>query len=39
MGKLAIGINLEFVRHADKSFECGTIEQAGKSVDYLKELL
>ncbi len=45
MAKIGLGVNMEFVRHDDKprdivfSLECGTVEQAARSVEHLKALL
>ena len=34
MGEIALGINMEFVRHDDKPFEWGTVDQAEDSIQY-----
>jgi sugar phosphate isomerase/epimerase len=39
MGKLAIGINLEFVRHADKSFEWGVEKAAELGYEYVEPMV
>ncbi len=39
MGKLEIGINLEFVRHGDKSFEWGVDKAAELGYDYVEPLV
>ena len=36
MGKVHIGVNLEFVRHADKSFEAGVEKAAELGYDYIE---
>ena len=36
MGKVYIGINLEFVRHADKSFEAGVEKAAELGYEYIE---
>jgi sugar phosphate isomerase/epimerase len=39
MGKVAIGINLEFVRHADKSFEWGVEKAAELGYEYVEPMV
>ena len=39
MGKVAIGINMEFVRHADKSFEWGVRKAAELGYDYVEPMV
>ena len=36
MGKLSIGVNLEFVRHADKTFEWGVEKAAELGYEYVE---
>jgi sugar phosphate isomerase/epimerase len=36
MGKVYIGVNLEFVRHADKSFEAGVEKAAELGYEYIE---
>jgi len=36
MGKVHIGVNLEFVRHADKSFEAGVEKAAQLGYEYIE---
>ena len=36
MGKVHIGVNLEFVRHADKSFEAGVEKAAELGYEYIE---
>lgn len=38
MGEISLGLNLEFVRDEDKTFEFG-VEQAAKSYDHLRGLM
>lgn len=35
--KFKIAVNMEFVRSADKSVECGTIDQAARSLAFLRK--
>jgi sugar phosphate isomerase/epimerase len=39
MGKIKIGINLEFVRHADKNFEWGVEKAAELGYDYVEPMV
>ena len=39
MGKLAIGINLEFVRHDDKPFEWGVAKAAELGYEYVEPMV
>ena len=39
MGKLAIGINLEFVRHDDKPFEWGVAKAAELGFEYVEPMV
>jgi sugar phosphate isomerase/epimerase len=39
MGKLSIGVNLEFVRHADKSFEWGVEKAAELGYEYVEPMV
>ena len=39
MGKIGIGINLEFVRHEDKSFEWGVNKAAELGYEYVEPML
>jgi sugar phosphate isomerase/epimerase len=39
MGKIAIGINLEFVRHNDKPFEWGVQKAAELGYDYVEPMV
>lgn len=39
MGKIGIGINLEFVRHADKSFEWGVEKAAELGYEYVEPMV
>ncbi|MHC4658351.1 MAG: sugar phosphate isomerase/epimerase family protein [Planctomycetota bacterium] len=39
MGKLSIGINLEFVRHEDKSFEWGVGKAAELGYEYVEPMV
>ncbi len=39
MAKISIGINLEFVRHEDKSFEWGVAKAAELGYDYVEPML
>ncbi len=39
MGKIAIGVNMEFVRHADKSFEWGVAKAAELGYDYVEPMV
>lgn len=39
MAKLAIGVNMEFVRHADKSFEWGVEKAAQLGYDYVEPMV
>ncbi|MBN2136585.1 MAG: sugar phosphate isomerase/epimerase [Sedimentisphaerales bacterium] len=36
MGKVSIGVNMEFVRHADKSFEWGVEKAASLGYEYVE---
>ena len=36
MGKIGIGVNMEFVRHADKPFEWGVEKAAELGYEYLE---
>ncbi|MEN6429023.1 MAG: sugar phosphate isomerase/epimerase, partial [Phycisphaerales bacterium] len=36
MGKIGIGVNMEFVRHADKSFEWGVVKAAELGYEYIE---
>ncbi len=39
MNKISIGINMEFVRHADKSFEWGVEKAAQLGFDYVEPMV
>ena len=39
MGRIGLGINLEFVRHADKSFEWGVEKAAALGYEYVEPML
>jgi sugar phosphate isomerase/epimerase len=39
MGKILIGVNMEFVRHADKSFEWGVEKAAELGYDYVEPMV
>jgi sugar phosphate isomerase/epimerase len=39
MGKIAIGINMEFVRHDDKSFEWGVAKAAELGFEYVEPMV
>jgi sugar phosphate isomerase/epimerase len=39
MGKIGIGINMEFVRHADKSFEWGIEKAAELGYEYVEPMV
>jgi len=39
MGRIGIGINLEFVRHADKSFEWGVQKAAELGYEYVEPMV
>jgi sugar phosphate isomerase/epimerase len=39
MGKISIGVNMEFVRHADKSFEWGVAKAAELGYDYVEPMV
>jgi sugar phosphate isomerase/epimerase len=39
MGKIGLGINMEFVRHADKSFEWGVEKAAEIGYDYVEPMV
>ncbi|HEX73429.1 MAG TPA: sugar phosphate isomerase/epimerase [Candidatus Hydrogenedentes bacterium] len=39
MGKIAIGVNMEFVRHADKSFEWGVEKAAALGYEYVEPMV
>jgi sugar phosphate isomerase/epimerase len=39
MGKVSIGVNMEFVRHADKSFEWGVEKAAQLGYDYVEPMV
>ncbi|MFA6544053.1 MAG: sugar phosphate isomerase/epimerase [Limisphaerales bacterium] len=39
MGKIHLGINMEFVRHADKNFEWGVKKAAEFGYDYVEPML
>lgn len=39
MGKLSIGVNLEFVRHADKPFEWGVEKAAALGYEYVEPMV
>ncbi len=39
MGKVSIGVNLEFVRHEDKSFEWGVEKAAELGYDYVEPMV
>jgi len=39
MGKVSVGVNLEFVRHADKSFEWGVEKAAQLGYDYVEPMV
>lgn len=39
MGKIAIGVNMEFVRHADKPFEWGVAKAAEFGYEYVEPMV
>jgi sugar phosphate isomerase/epimerase len=39
MGKIGIGVNMEFVRHADKSFEWGVAKAAELGYEYVEPMV
>lgn len=39
MGKIAIGVNMEFVRHADKPFEWGVQKAAAFGYEYVEPMV
>ena len=39
MGKIGIGVNMEFVRHADKSFEWGVEKAAKLGYEYVEPMV
>ena len=39
MGKIGIGVNMEFVRHGDKSFEWGVEKAAELGYDYVEPMV
>ena len=39
MGKIDIGVNMEFVRHADKSFEWGVEKAAQLGYEYVEPMV
>jgi len=39
MGKILLGINLEFVRHEDKSFEWGVVKAAELGYEYVEPMV
>lgn len=39
MGKISIGVNMEFVRHADKSFEWGVDKAAELGYEYVEPMV
>jgi len=39
MGKVSIGINLEFVRHSDKPFEWGVAKAAELGYEYVEPMV
>jgi len=39
MGKVSIGVNMEFVRHADKSFEWGVEKAAELGYEYIEPMV
>ena len=39
MGKLSLGVNMEFVRHEDKSFEWGVEKAAELGYDYVEPMV
>jgi sugar phosphate isomerase/epimerase len=39
MGKVSIGVNMEFVRHADKSFEWGVEKAAELGYEYVEPMV
>jgi len=39
MGKIGIGVNMEFVRHADKSFEWGVEKAAELGYEYVEPMV
>jgi sugar phosphate isomerase/epimerase len=39
MGKIGIGVNMEFVRHADKSFEWGVEKAAQLGYEYVEPMV
>jgi len=36
MGRVGIGVNMEFIRHADKSFEWGVEKAAELGYEYIE---
>jgi hypothetical protein len=39
MAKIRIGINLEFVRHEDKTFEWGVAKAAALGYEYVEPMV
>ena len=39
MGKISLGVNMEFVRHADKSFEWGVAKAAELGYEYVEPMV
>lgn len=39
MGKVSIGVNMEFVRHEDKSFEWGIVKAAELGYEYVEPMV
>lgn len=39
MGKIALGVNMEFVRHADKNFEWGVAKAAELGYEYVEPMV
>ena len=39
MGKVSIGLNLEYVRHADKPFEWGVAKAAEMGYEYIEPMV
>ena len=39
MGKIGIGVNMEFVRHEDKSFEWGVEKAAELGYEYVEPMV
>ncbi len=39
MGKISLGINMEFVRHEDKNFEWGVEKAAALGYEYVEPML